>query len=138
MIGAAYKAGIFGRVGGRRLRLGQDEFSAKGRIDVNPNDMFSFFVMGAWTDDDDGSGGNYYAQWGGDWALWVGGAVNFNERITLNGEFGYNDFGDWSADADVNITVVPDFVVTPGIGYKHIDAVRRRQWGGYLRTQFTF
>jgi len=138
VVGAAYKTGIFGlsAVGG--YDSNEDEFSAKGRLDVTPNDMFSFFVMGAWTDDDNDSGGNYYAQWGGDWALWAGGAVNVNDRLTLNAEFGYNELSDWSADADVNITVVPGFVVTPGIGYKHFDAVDDDEWGGYLRTQFTF
>ena len=64
--------------------------------------------------------------------------VHFNEQFTLNGEFGYNDFGDYSAVADVNIKVVPGFVVTPGVGYKHIDATDDGQWGGYLRTRFTF
>lgn len=138
VIGAAYKTGIFGlsAVGG--YDSVEDEFSAKGRLDITPNDMFSFFVMGAWTDDDNDNGGNYYAQWGGDWALWVGGAVNVNERVTLNGEFGYNDFGDYSADVDVNLTVVPGFVVTPGVGFKHFDAIDDESWGGYLRTQFTF
>ena len=136
--GAAYKSGIWGLSAVGAWDSVQDEISAKGRLDVTPNDMFSFFVMGAWTDDDDDNGGNYSATWGGDWGLWVGAAVNFNERTTLNGEFGYNDFGDWSADADVNFTVVPGFVVTPGIGYKHVDATDDYNWGGYLRTQFTF
>ena len=30
----------------------QDEFSAKGRVDITPSDMFSFFIMGGWTDDE--------------------------------------------------------------------------------------
>jgi hypothetical protein len=144
VIGAAYKSGIWGisAVGG--YDSVEDEFSGKGRLDITPNDMFSFFVMGAWTGDDNDNGGNYYAQWGGDWGLWAGGAVHVNDRITLNAEFGYNDLSDWSADADVNITVVPGFVVTPGIGYVHGDGnplsthSEGDNWGGYLRTQFTF
>ena len=69
--------------------------------------------------------------------------IKFNDRITFNAEFGYNDFGDYSLVADVNITVVPGFVVTPGVGWKHTDdgddrSTTRRQFGGYLRTQFTF
>jgi hypothetical protein len=144
VLGAAYKTGIFGisAVGG--YDSNEDEFSAKGRVDITPNDMFSFFVMGAWTDDDDSSGGNYYAQWGGDWALWAGAGVNFNERITLNLEGGYNELNDYSLDADVNITVVPGFVVTPGVGFRHGDGdalspyAAGDNWGGYLRTQFTF
>ena len=54
----------------------EEEFAIKGRVDITPTDMFSFFVMGAWSDvgddDDDAIGGNdpdgnYYAQWGGEW-----------------------------------------------------------------------
>ena len=138
VIGATYKTGMFGLSGVGGYDTVEDEFSLKGRVDVTPNDMFSFFVMGAWTDDDNSSGGNYYAQWGGDWGLWVGGQVHFNEQFTLNGEFDYNDFGDYSVVADVNVKVVPGFVVTPGVGYKHIDATDDDQWGGYLRTRFTF
>jgi opacity protein-like surface antigen len=136
--GAAYSGGIFGVsvVGG--YDTVQDEFAAKARIDVKPTDMIALFVMGAWTDDDDDSGGNYYAQWGGDWAIWAGGSARFNDRIKANAEFGYNDFGDWSIVGDVNLTVVPNFVVTPGLGYKHFDDVDDDQWGGYIRTQFTF
>lgn len=142
--GAAYKTGMFGLSVVGAYDSSQDEFAVNGRLDVTPNDMFSLFVKGAWTDDDDGNGGNYYATWGGDWAIWAGGAVNVNDRITLNAEFGYNDFADWSADADVNIVVVPGFVVTPGIGYRHGDGdplsaiPAGDNVGGYLRTQFTF
>jgi opacity protein-like surface antigen len=138
VVGAAYKTGIFGLSGVGGWDSVQDEFSLKGRVDITPSEMFSFFVMGAWTDDNDDSGGNYYAQWGGEWALWAGTAITVNDRITLNGEFGYNDFGDYSVVADVNLTVVPGFVVTPGVGYKHFDAIDDEQFGGYLRTQFTF
>jgi len=136
--GLAYKTGVFGLSGVGGYDSVQDEFSVKGRIDVTPNDMFSLFVMGAWTDDDDDSGGNWYATWGGDWAVWAGGAVNVNDRLTFNGEFGYNDFQDYSVVVDANFTVVPGLVVTPGVGFKHFDAADDDQWGGYLRTQFTF
>jgi hypothetical protein len=139
VLGAAYSGGLFGVsvVGG--YDSVQDEFAAKARIDVTPTDMISFFVMGGWTDDDSGNGGNYYAQWGGDWAIWAGGAVKFNDRFTFNAEFGYNDFEDYSIVGDVNIVVVPNFVVTPGIGFKHTEgAADEDQWGGYIRTQFTF
>ena len=55
----------------------EEEFAIKGRLDVTPSDMFSLFVMGAWTDDERRqSGGNYYASWGGDWAIWAGGAIH--------------------------------------------------------------
>jgi opacity protein-like surface antigen len=155
LVGAAYKTGIFGVSAIGAYDSVQEEFTVKGRLDVTPNDMFSFFVMGGWTDDDgDGefpsgvpyaeNGGNFYAVWGGDWAIWAGGAINVNDRVTINGEFGYNELADWSIDADVNYTVVPGFVVTPGVGFRHGDGdplsqfVAGDQWGGYLRTQFTF
>jgi len=156
LAGLAYKTGIFGASIVGAYESSQEEFTVKGRIDVTPNDMFSFFVMGAWTDDSgdgvsvvtgvpfDSNGGNFYATWGGDWALWAGTAVKFNDRFTFNAEFGYNELNDYSIDADVNITVVPGFVVTPGIGFRHGDGdplsqfVADDQWGGYVRTQFTF
>jgi len=51
---------------------------------------------------------------------------------------------DYAAVADLNITVVPGFVVTPGVAYTHGDGdplsyvPEGDNWGGYLRTQFTF
>ncbi len=142
--GLKYKTGIFGVSGVGGYDSVQDEFSLKGRIDVTPNDLFSLFVMGAWTDDDDGSGGNWYATWGGDWGLWAGAAVHFNDRVTLNLQGSYNEFSDYYLVADVNFTVVPGLVVTPGIAFSHGDGNPLSptpvddQWGGYLRTQFTF
>jgi len=138
VVGAAYSGGIFGASAVVGYDSNQDEFAVKGRIDIKPNDMFALFVMGGWTDDEDGNGGNYYATWGGDWAIWAGGSAKFSDRIKANVEFGYNDFSDWSVDGDVNVTIVPGFVVTPGIGFKHIDAIDDDFWGGYIRTQFTF
>jgi len=154
--GAKYATGIWGASVVGAWDSSQEEFSVKGRIDVTPSDMFSLFVMGAWTDDNgdgvsvvtgvpfDSNGGNFYATWGGDWGLWAGGAVHINDRLTLNAEFGLNELSDYSADVDLNVTVVPGFVVTPGIGFRHGDGdplspfVAEDQWGGYLRTQFTF
>ena len=144
VLGAAYSGGIWGAsiVGGYDSSF--DEFSVKGRIDVRPNDMFSLFIMGAWTDDDDGSGGNFYAAWGGDWGLWVGAAAKFNDTFKLNGQFSMSDLEDYAAVADLNITVVPGFVVTPGVAYTQGDGdplsyvPEGDNWGGYLRTQFTF
>jgi hypothetical protein len=150
--GAAWKGAIWGISGVVGYDSVEEEVAIKGRVDINPSGAFSFFVMGAWSDVDGGDdnnnlvtrqnpNGNYYAQWGGEWGLWVGGAWNINDRLTLNGEFGYNELGDYSFDADINIVVVPGFVVTPGVGWKHFDNVGNiddDQWGGYLRTQFTF
>jgi hypothetical protein len=156
LAGAKYASGIWGASVTGAWDSVQEEFSVKGRIDVTPSDMFSLFVMGAWTDDNgdgfsvvngvpfDSNGGNFYATWGGDWGLWAGGAVHINDRLTLNAEFGLNELSDYSADVDLNVTVVPGFVVTPGVGFRHGDGdplspfAAEDQWGGYLRTQFTF
>jgi hypothetical protein len=166
VVGAAYSGAIFGASIVGAYDANQEEFAVKGRIDLKPTDMISLFVMGAWTDDGDcdtgplgfltptrcfgggGNGGNYYATWGGDWAVWAGGSVRFNDTFKWNAEFGYNELGDYSIVSDVNVTVVPGFVVTPGVGYKHQDGndnflegplqEDEDNWGGYLRTQFTF
>jgi opacity protein-like surface antigen len=156
VLGAAYSGGIWGVSVVGAYDSNQEEFAVKGRLDVHPNDMFALFVMGAWTDDNgdddplggplgaNNNGGNYYATWGGDWAVWAGGSAKFNDRVKANVEFGYNDLEDWSVDADVNLTVVPGFVVTPGVGYTHGDGdplsyiTPGDTWGGYVRTQFTF
>ena len=149
-VGAKWAGGVFGVSAVLGYNSVQDEFSAKGRVDITPSDMFSFFMMGAWTDDEMAmilslDGGNYYAQWGGDWAFWAGTAIKFSDRTTFNAEFGYNELGDYSLVADVNITVVPGFVVTPGVGWKHTDDGDDfdfndddDEFGGYVRTQFTF
>jgi hypothetical protein len=169
VVGAAWTGGVFGASIVGAYDANQEEFAIKGRLDWKPTDMFALFVMGAWTDDGDcngqfglgviarctgggGNGGNYYATWGGDWAMWAGGSAKFNDTFKANIEFGINEFSDYSIDGDVNITVVPGFVVTPGIGYRHGDgdaqsAISNSQcglgescdnWCGYLRTQFTF
>jgi hypothetical protein len=143
VVGAAWSGGMFGLSGVAAYAQADDEWAGKIRLDLN-FDTFSLFVMGAGTDDADDSGGNYYATWGGDWAAWVGGAIKFDDRFTFNAEFGINDLDDYSIDADVNIVVVPNFVVTPGVGWKHTDngnvfeANDEDQFGGYLRTQFSF
>ena len=121
--GVAWKGGLFGASAVVAYDFVQEEFAVKGRLDVTPSEVFSLFVMGAWTDDDGGgssvvvgtvdpvtglfvgvpfsdNGGNYYATWGGDWAVWAGGAWNINDRLTLNGEFGYNELGDYSVVVD--------------------------------------
>jgi hypothetical protein len=136
--GAAWSNDTFGASVVAGWDSAEGEFAVKGRVDLTPGEMIALLAMGAWSDDGDGSSGNYYAQWGGDWALWAGGTVTFNDRVAANMEFGYNELGDWSLDGDVGVTVVPGFDVTPGVGYTHTDDSDDDQWGGYLRTQFSF
>ena len=69
-----------------------DEGAVKGRVDFNVNDAISLFVMGAWASNDDSDwdqpfdrpdSQNYYAPWGGEWAVWVGGAWKVTEQATV-------------------------------------------------------
>jgi hypothetical protein len=154
VVGGGWKGAVWGVSGVVGYDSNEEEVAVKGRIDITPTEAFSFFGMFGWSDVDSGNDdddatarsrgfsdqGNYYAQWGGDWGLWVGAAWHISDRYTLNGEFDYNELGDYSFDVDVNVVVVPGFVVTPGIGYKNNDQLEtdNEQWGGYLRTQFTF
>ena len=80
-----------------------EEGAIKGRVDFNAGDAISLFVMAGWgTHDDDindaflgvdiDDSPNYYAPWGGEWAVWVGGAWKFTEQATFNFEVGYDDF----------------------------------------------
>ena len=65
------------------------------------------------------------------------------EDLLVVGNCAVSDPGTYKY-ADVNIVVVPGFVVTPGIGFRHGDGNALSaipagdNWGGYLRTQFTF
>ena len=52
MVGAAWKGGIWGVSGVVGYDSNEEEFAVKGRMDITPNEMFSFFVMGAWSDVD--------------------------------------------------------------------------------------
>ncbi len=146
--------GWTGGWGGISLVAGYDavweEGAIKGRIDFNASDAISLFVMGAWaTVDDDLTGiddsPNFYAPWGGEWAVWVGGAWQFNEKATFNFEVGYDDFENLSVAANVDYELVNNFHVIPEIVY--LDAGDNPftgaesdgdEWGGFLRLQANF
>jgi hypothetical protein len=153
LVGLKYATGIISAAVVGAWDSANDGYAIKGKLTVTPNDVFSVFVQGGWSDnnDDDATDSNYYGNWGGSWAIWVGGAVNATDRVTLNGLFGYNELGDWAVVANANIVVVPGsngtaigrLYVQPEIEYKHIDDVDGLGndddvWGGFLRTQFNF
>ena len=140
--GLAYTAGW----GGLSAVVGYDsvweEFAVKGRVDFNANDAISLFVMAGWD-----SGGddnlNYYAQWGGDWAVWVGGAWQINEKSTFNFEVGYDDWENLSVAANIDYEIVPNLHIIPEVVYYdnlgddpflEVDD----NWGGFLRLQANF
>ncbi|PSJ65848.1 porin [Kumtagia ephedrae] len=131
----------------------EDEVAVKGRLDVNITETASVFVMGAWDSAGDeisvngagvivDNGSNFYAPWGGDWAIWGGTQVKFNEKTTFNAEVGYDDFENFSVAANVRYELVPGFQITPEIVY--VDNFRddapedSDKWGVNVRFQRTF
>ena len=137
----------------------EDEVAVKGRLDVNFTETASVFVMAAWDSGGDdietetrtingvptvvivNNGSNFYAPWGGDWAIWGGTAVKFNEKATFNAEVGYDDFENFSVAANVAYDLVPGFTITPEIAYvdNFSDEVEDADaWGVNVRFQRTF
>jgi len=122
----------------------QSEVAVKGRLDVNITDTASVFVMGAW-DSAGFDNENFYAQWAGDWAIWGGTAIKFNEKATFNAEVGYDDGSNFSVAANVAYDLVPGFTITPEVVYyspdkdsKGNDLNADDSWGFNLRFQRTF
>ncbi|WP_442583473.1 porin [Mesorhizobium sp. ASY16-5R] len=167
------RAGITGNygpyvVGGLSLKQGwgkigvvagydswQEEVAVKGRLDINITDTASVFVMAGWDSGGDrietnaagtvvvDNGSNYYAGWGGDWAIWGGTAIKLNEKATFNAEVGYDDFEDFSVAANIRYELVPGFAITPEIVYADnfsddIVNAYDNAWGFNLRFQRTF
>ncbi|MDQ6438055.1 porin, partial [Mesorhizobium sp. LHD-90] len=130
----------------------EDEVAIKGRLDVNITDTASVFVMAAWDSGGDkfdingagvvtDNGSNFYAPWGGDWAIWGGTAIKFNEKATFNAEVGYDDFENFSIAANVAYQLVPGFTITPEIAYVDNfdnDVEDADAWGINVRFQRTF
>jgi hypothetical protein len=131
-----------------------EEGAVKGRVDFNVNDAISLFVMGAWASNDDSDfdqpfnrpdSQNYYAPWGGEWAVWVGGAWKVTEQATVNLEVGYDDFDNLAVAANVDYELVNNFHVIPEITYEDfgdaeefLELEDSDEWGGFLRLQANF
>jgi Porin subfamily len=127
----------------------QEEVAVKARVDFNITETASVFVMGAWdsagdvADGDDPNGDNFYAPWGGDWAIWAGTAIKFNDKATFNAEVGYDDFEDFSIAANIAYELVPGFTITPEVAYTdnfddNADEELTDQWGFDIRFQRNF
>jgi hypothetical protein len=130
-----------------------EEGAVKGRVDFNVNDAISLFVMAGWASVDDDFYGfnglydlddspNFYAPWGGDWAVWGGGSWKFNEQATFNIQLSYDELEDFAAVANVAYELVPNFTITPEISY--VDNFDddlpeiEEEWGGFIRFQANF
>jgi len=144
--GVGYTAGWGGVSGVVGYDAVWEVWAAKGRVDLNVGDALTLFVMGGWADKNTyvysptvSLEPNYYAQWGGDWAVWGGGAWKFNEKATMNFEIGYDDYENFSAVANVAYELVPGFTVTPEVIYTdNFDTDPDDNWGGYFRLQYNW
>jgi len=133
--------GFTGGWGGVSMVAGYDsnveEGAIKGRVDFNANDALSLFVMAGYNTNGDFN--NYFAQWGGDWAVWGGGAWKFNDKTKLNLEIGYDEEENFSTVVGLDYELVQNFTITPEIVYTdNFDFDQDDNWGGFLRFQANF
>jgi hypothetical protein len=116
-----------------------EQGAIKGRIDFYPTDRLSLFVMAGWSSYDEDNqpdlfycqneppfdcltvdtkdSPNYYAPWGGNWAVWGGGSFMLTDKATLNVQASYDEMEDFAVVANIAYELVPNFVVTPEIAY---------------------
>ena len=144
--GLGYTAGWGGLSGVVGYDAVYEEWAVKGRVDFNATEALTMFLMAGWkSNGDDGYDDNYYAQWGGDWAMWVGGAWQINEKTTLNVEIGYDEADDFSTVVGLDYMLVENLLIKPEIIYvdnfdtdSFNDTGNDSNWGGFLRLQANF
>jgi hypothetical protein len=163
-----------GTWGGASVVAGYDSVweqgAVKGRVDFYPTDRLSLFAMAAWASYDDEfeapdtfgwndwsaseikDSPNYYAPWGGRWAVWAGGSFMLTDKATANLQVSYDEMEDFAVVANVSYEVVPNFVVTPEIAYidnfndnlsEDLDffneqVIPEENWGFFVRAQANF
>jgi opacity protein-like surface antigen len=122
-----------------------EEFAVKARVDVNINDAFSVFVMGAWQSEGDYENHyreNFYGTWAGDWIAWAGASYKLNNKATANIQFQYDEAEELAVSANVAYELVPGFTITPEVIYvkDEIDPGYRKDdaWAGKIRFQRSF
>ena len=154
-----------------------DQGAVKGRVDFYPTDRLALFAMVGWASRDEDyfdeqwyweywtpnagwqylsekDGPNYYAPWGGSWAIWGGGSFMVTDKATFNLQASYDEMEDFAIVANLAYEVVPNFVVTPEIAY--IDNFNDElqdwydywssgeqdlpgeNWGFFVRAQYNF
>ena len=139
--GAGYKTDTFGFrvVGGYDSIV--EEGAIKARIDAKFGSVQAF-LMGGWNTDGDkvnkfaaaGGGG---LGWG-DWAVWGGVGVPFNEKLKWNVQLAYNDLKTFEATTNLKWNPVKDLLVQPEVTYVDYDKVNKDVWMGVLRFQRNF
>jgi hypothetical protein len=156
--------GWHGAWGGAAVVAGYDSVweqgAVKGRLDFYPSDALALFVMAGWASVDEDEFYNYtpvglqdspnfYAPWGGEWAVWAGGSLKLSDKATFNVQASYDQVEDFAIVANVAYEVVPDFVITPEIVYmNNFDGDMEdyfyqqeypfENWGFFVRAQTNF
>jgi hypothetical protein len=123
-----------------------EEGAIKGRINATFG-AFSAYVMAGWNTDGDQL--NDYAQWYGDWAVWLGAKYQATEKVAIYGDFNFMDEGvgfdtdtaKFEASVGVAYAVVPGFTIRPEVSYVSDFgdiAGDADDWGGMIRFQRDF
>lgn len=126
-----------------------EEWAGKVKLDVTPMENLTLFLMAGYGTDDN-IDRNFYKQWGGNWALFGGGAYTFNEKTTFNLQLSYDEDENYGVAANIAYEAVPGFTITAEVDYVHdgqFDEAFDRNWtnaddedslGGMLRFQRSF
>ncbi|MBX3583493.1 MAG: porin [Rhizobiaceae bacterium] len=148
-----------------------EQGAVKARVDFYPTDRLALFAMAGWATYDKDyydlyyyqwpagyidvavkDSPNYYAPWGGNWAVWGGGSFMLTDKATINVQASYDQMEDFAIVANVAYEVVPNFVITPEIAYldnfnddlaawsdywNDSDLVSKN-WGFFVRAQMNF
>jgi hypothetical protein len=145
VLGLGYKAGAWGFkvVGGYDSIV--EEGAVKARVDADFGG-FTAFLMGGWNTDGDklnkyaGSNGGGDASgigWG-DWAVWGGVGVPFNDKLKWNLQLAYTDSKIFAATTNVKWNPVKNLLVEPEVSYTNLDSINEDQWAGVLRFERSF
>jgi hypothetical protein len=152
--GLGYSTGQFGFkvVGGYDSIV--EEGAIKARFDAKFGGVEAF-LMGTWNTDGDklnkyaGTNQNVSActkdgtvneaQCGiGDWAVWGGVGVPFNDKLKWNLQLAYSDSKIFEATTNLKFTPVKGLLVEPEITYVHYDFISDDTVSGILRFERTF
>ncbi|NVP54268.1 porin [Mycoplana rhizolycopersici] len=124
-----------------------EEGAIKGRINATFG-AFSAYVMAGWNTDGDQL--NDYAQWYGDWAVWLGAKYQATEKLAIYGDLNFMDQGvgfdtdtaKVEASLGLDYAVVPGFKIRPEVSYvsdfSDIAGGEANDWGGMIRFQRDF
>jgi Porin subfamily len=133
-----------------------EEFAVKARLDVNPTETITAFIMAGYKSSEDFAitdpvtgiatefdGPNFYGNWGGEWAVWGGGSAKLTEKATFNLQLAYDDFETFAAVANVDYELVPGFMITPEVAYADnfnddFGDDDDGEFGGFLRLERRF